>query len=129
MPATDPDPTTPILLVEDDPVLRDFVADVLVDEGYRVLAAPDGAEALAILAGGARPSLVLLDMHMPVMDGWGFAEAYRRLPAPRAPLVVMTAAHDTRERADAIGADGLLAKPFDLDDLLDAVARFAGVAA
>jgi CheY-like chemotaxis protein len=63
-------------------------------------------------------------MKMPVMDGWTFAAAYREQPAPRAPIVVMTAAHDSRARAAEICADSFLAKPFDLDHLLDIVRRF-----
>lgn len=123
-----PGPPT-VLVVEDDPVVRDFVADALRDEGYRVLAATNGAEALRLLDGGERPALIVLDMNMPVMDGWRFARVYRRTPGPHAPLLVVTAAHDTRRSAEEVGADGYLAKPFDLDQLLDAVAEHARTSA
>lgn len=69
------------------------------------------------------PALVLLDMRMPRLDGWGFARALRergRTP----PIVVMTAARDARRWADEIGARGYLAKPFELGELLEAVRRF-----
>jgi CheY-like chemotaxis protein len=63
-------------------------------------------------------------MKMPVMDGWAFAAAYRERPAPHAPMLVMTASQDTRSRAADIGADGYLAKPFDVDHLLELVRRY-----
>ncbi len=68
------------------------------------------------------PGLILLDMRMPVMDGWAFAQALRaRGAAP--PIVVMTAAQDARRWAQEIGATGYLAKPFELHDLIDVVQR------
>jgi CheY-like chemotaxis protein len=62
-------------------------------------------------------------MKMPVVDGWGFARAYRAQPGPHAPIVVFTAAVDARRRAAEIGAEGYLAKPFNLDDLRALVSR------
>lgn len=112
-----------VLVVEDDPVLLDCLAATLEDEGYRVLRARHGREALGLLAGGERPGLILLDMNMPVMDGWRFADEYRRLPGPHAPILVATAAHDPRDRLAEIGALDVLAKPFDLDVLVAAVER------
>jgi CheY-like chemotaxis protein len=111
-------------VVEDEAEIRDFVAMVLNSEGYRVTTAPNGAAALAEV--GREPyDLILLDMRMPVMDGWSFARAYREARGPHAPIVVLTAARDAAERADQIHAEGFLGKPFDLDDLLSMVAQHA----
>jgi two-component system chemotaxis response regulator CheY len=76
----------------------------------------------------APPDLVLLDMRMPMMDGWSFAAAYRQLPGPRAPVIVLTAARDAAEYASQIQADAFLAKPFTLSDLFQLVKTFAGEA-
>jgi CheY-like chemotaxis protein len=83
--------------------------------------AGNGADALALVNG---EELILLDMRMPVLDGWAFA---RRLRAAgkRSPIVVMTAAENARRWAAEIGAEGYLAKPFEIDTLIDAVERFA----
>jgi CheY-like chemotaxis protein len=110
-----------VLVVDDDPSIRDFVEAALEEEGYGVLTAPDGEAALALVE--SKPCAVLLDMRMPVLDGWGFAEAYRERPEPRAPIVVMTAAEDAEAWAEEIGAAGVLAKPFRLDELLAVVAH------
>jgi len=111
----------PILVVDDDPSIRAVVAQILDFEGYPVQTATDGAEALAAVA-QARPSLVLLDMRMPVLDGWGFARALAAR-GEQLPIVVMTAAQDARRWAEEIGAAGYLAKPFELPDLLAVVER------
>ena len=92
-----------------------FLRDALEDEGYAVEAARDGTEALA-LAAVSRPDAILLDLRMPVLDGWGFLQAYRALPAPHAPVIVLTAQRVTKTAAE-LGADGLLRKPFALRDL------------
>jgi CheY-like chemotaxis protein len=68
--------------------------------------------------------LILLDMRMPVMDGWTFASAYRAAMGPHVPIVVLSAARDAAERAAQIHAEGFLGKPFDLDDLLSMVAQY-----
>ncbi len=117
-----------ILVVDDDPLIRDCLASALEDEGYEAITAPHGAAALQWLeqcrqAGAAQVSAIILDMRMPVMDGWAFAEAYRRTPAPHAPIVVITAAHDT-DCAAQIEPATVVAKPFDLDELLAIVADY-----
>jgi CheY-like chemotaxis protein len=114
----------PVLVVDDDPSIRDFVEAALESEGYRVLSAPDGEIALGLVE--HQPCAVLLDMRMPVLDGWGFAAAYRERPGARAPIVVMTAAENAEAWAREIGATSVLAKPFRLDDLLAIVARHCG---
>ena len=120
--------TRRILVVDDDPVISGYIAETLGDEGYDAATAPNGAVALRTLQrdraeGRPAPDLILLDMRMPVMDGWAFARAYREMPGPHAPIVVITAAHDALDRMNEIGAFGVLPKPFDLDQLLDEVER------
>ena len=112
---------SPVLVVDDDESIREFVATIVDDEGYDVATARDGAEALAI-ARERTPALILLDMRMPRMNGPEFTAAYRALPGPHAPIVVMTAGREARQRAEEMGAEGYLAKPFELNDLLAAVA-------
>ena len=82
-----------VLVVDDDPDIRDFVQFGLEDEGYRVLTASHGQAALNLLRRSA-VNLILLDMRMPVMDGWTFASLYRQQAAPCAPIVLITAAQD-----------------------------------
>jgi CheY-like chemotaxis protein len=113
-----------VLVVEDQRDIREFVAFVLETEGYRVSTADNGAVALEQVA-REHVDVVLLDMRMPVMDGWAFAQAYRERPGPHAPIVVLTAAQDAASRAAQIQADDYLGKPFELDDLLKMVARYA----
>jgi CheY-like chemotaxis protein len=108
-------------VVDDDPSIVEIVSQILVSEGHQVVSAENGAVALAKFDGEA---LVLLDMRMPVLDGWGFAREFRT-SGKRAPIVVMTAAENARRWAEEIGADGYLAKPFELDALIAAVARYA----
>jgi CheY-like chemotaxis protein len=114
--------TSQILVVEDDEGLRFAMDWMLSDSGYAVVSAGNGVEALDVIA-SMLPRLILLDMRMPIMDGWEFARAYRSQPGPHAPIVVVTAAADARERALQINANGFLAKPFDVEDLIQVVQR------
>lgn len=116
-----------VLVVEDDPDLLALVETLLLDAGYRVATAPEGRAALASV-GAEMPALILLDMRMPGMNGWDFAREFRARHGDAAPIVVVTAAEDARARAEEIGADGWLAKPFDIDAILSAAARHAGPA-
>jgi CheY-like chemotaxis protein len=94
---------------------------VLAEEGYTVATATNGAEGLAALA-EALPAVVLLDMRMPVLNGWGFASALKERGVSL-PIVVMSAAQDARRWSQEIGAASVLAKPFELDELVQAVER------
>jgi CheY-like chemotaxis protein len=114
-------PLGPILVVDDDRSILMTVHEILDMEGYPVVAVSDGAEALR-RAEEVRPSLVLLDMRMPGMNGWEVAQHLRERGIA-VPILVMTAAQDARLWAEQIGAAGFLSKPFDLDDLLAAVER------
>ena len=111
-----------VLVVDDDPDILSLVALVLRGEGYVVETAADGAEALAAVA-RRLPNLILLDMKMAGMDGWQFAREFHARYDSGAPIVVLTAADDARKRAQEIGAQGWLGKPFTLDDLIAAVDR------
>jgi CheY-like chemotaxis protein len=114
-----------VLVVEDDPDLAALVQMILADAGYEVASAGDGLAALARVA-ERMPGVILLDMRMPIMNGWEFAREYQtRYGGGAAPIVVVTAAEDARARAEEIGADGWLEKPFDIDEVLRMVARFA----
>lgn len=110
-----------ILIVDDDPFIRATISEVLAEEGYTLATATNGAEGLDAVA-GAMPAAVLLDMRMPVLDGWGFARALKERGVSL-PIIVMTAAQDARRWSQEIGAVGVLAKPFDLDELLRVVER------
>jgi two-component system, chemotaxis family, chemotaxis protein CheY len=114
-------PERPILVVDDDPTILVTVCEALDLEGFPVVTATNGAEALEAVDRDD-PSLVLLDMRMPVLDGWGFMGAVRERGLNLS-VVVMTAAADARRWAREIGAQGVLPKPFELDELLSAVER------
>jgi CheY-like chemotaxis protein len=108
-----------ILLVEDDDFIRQEISEALEDEGYRVSTAAHGKEALAILADGTRPSVVLLDLMMPVMNGWEFLKAFKKDARYRGiPVVILSAFAD---RATIIGGDAIsvLRKPINLNALFN----------
>ncbi len=111
-----------VLVVDDDEMIRDYVDMALQGAGHEVVQAAHGAEALAVLD-GISPDMILLDMRMPMMDGWEFAERYRAKPGRKVPIVVMTAAADAAARAAQVQADAFLAKPFSLVALCDCVER------
>ena len=113
-----------ILVADDDPSILYLVADILRDEGYAIELARNGREALEVIERREAPALVILDMRMPVIDGWAFASALRSMQL-EVPILVMTAARNAREWAAEIEAVGYLAKPFDLDDFLREVNRLA----
>jgi two-component system, chemotaxis family, chemotaxis protein CheY len=112
----------PVLVVDDDPAIREAVRDVLEGAGIEVETASDGLDALAKLE-LRLPRLVLLDMRMPGMDGWQFATALRERSVIL-PVVVMTAAADAGRWADEIGAIGVVPKPFGMSELISAVERY-----
>ncbi len=114
-----------ILVVEDDPGIRESVVDCLAFEGYAVEQAGNGEEALALLHRSAAPCLIVLDLVMPVMNGTQFLVELRDDPGLRdIPVVLMTAATPSAGMPMP-RANGYLAKPFELDDLLDAIERHA----
>ena len=123
MPADAPDRKPRILVVDDDDFIRACVVDILRDEGYETCEAPHGAAALS-LVDDLPPDLILLDMRMPILDGWGFCREYRERPGPHAPIVVMTAAQDAAQRAAQVNSAAYVSKPFQLDELVACVERF-----
>ena len=115
-----------VLLIEDDPMIREVIEEILTAEGCEVRIAFDGKSALVLLESWP-PSLILLDLRMPDMDGASFAAAYRQQGGPHAPIVLVTAASQdtTAEAALRIGAVAVIRKPFDLSELLNVVERFS----
>jgi CheY-like chemotaxis protein len=102
-----------VLVVEDDRDLRDSLGDALRLEGYDVVCVEHGEAALRHLNAGARPFVILLDLMMPVMDGWTFRqEMLKDSRLAKIPVVVMTAA--TASRASAVTADSVLFKPLEM---------------
>ena len=114
-----------ILVVDDDPDVRESLTDILVDEGYRVTGARNGREALEVLRGHTRPSLILLDMMMPEMDGWSFRLEQQKIPELAGiPVVILSAHGNVRDAALALGAADYLRKPLRIDTLLEIAERY-----
>ena len=114
-----------ILIVEDNEMNRDMLSRRLSRQGFEIAAATDGAQAVA-LAASAAPDLILMDMSLPVMDGWAATRALKADAATRAIPVIALTAHamsGDRERAIAAGCDDFDTKPVDLARLMDKIAR------
>ena len=114
-----------VLVVDDDPAIRGLVGDALRSEGYAVDLAAHGREALDAMR-ARRPSTIVLDLMMPVMDGFSFMEAcHLEQLCDGVPIVVISAVHDALERINEVPVNACIAKPFDLDDLVRTVGHFA----
>jgi CheY-like chemotaxis protein len=114
-----------ILIVEDDSALREALELVLSDEGYELLTARDGLEAVNCLKMGNRPDVILLDLSMPVVNGWEFRMFQKRDPElERIPVVLITAGGYSREEVAWLEPSALVPKPIDLDILLAVIRRF-----
>jgi CheY-like chemotaxis protein len=114
-----------VLVVEDEQDVAELVADVLDLEGYEARIA-SGEEAVESVL-SFRPNVILLDLMMPGVDGFEVARRLRaRQETNRVPIVVMTAMHDAQSRAREVGAQGCIAKPFDIGELIHAVEKAAG---
>src|SRR5512140_2225257 len=114
-----------ILVVDDDPDILQTLALCLSTEGYRVTMASNGQEALQVL-GREQPSCILLDLMMPVMDGWQFVAEMESKGIRTTPLLILSADRAVQTHAAKLRADAYLAKPFDLDDLLGKVHQLTG---
>ena len=116
-----------ILIVEDDASVREALAIFLEGEGYAVVEAGDGAEALARLRTNEPVGLILLDLMMPVMNGWEFRDAQTRDPRLASiPVVVITADNSAVQKAAHAGVAGFLLKPLEFPELLTYVDRYCG---
>jgi CheY-like chemotaxis protein len=113
----------PVLIVEDDIELRDMMAELLTLEGFVATAVANGREALEYLGRGNRPDIILLDLMMPVMDGWEFRRKQQSDPALATVPVVVLSALDHR-RAAEVDAVAFLKKPLDFDRLLELVRQY-----
>ena len=113
-----------ILIVEDDEAIVFALTAFLEDEGYNVLSAENGFVALELIRKHGAPHLILLDMQMPIMNGWQFALEFMDKFDHMSPIVVMTAAVEAEKRAKSISAIGWIGKPFKLDDLLPLIRKF-----
>lgn len=116
-----------VLVVDDDRDLRETVVELLEERGYQVSEAGDGAQALHVLeAGATKPSLILLDLTMPGMDGLAFRTEQLKNPELSAiPVLVFTADANAREKTEGMGAE-LVKKPLDQKHLLAAIERALG---
>jgi CheY-like chemotaxis protein len=113
----------PVLIVEDDADLREMMAQLLALEGYQTAAVANGREALEYLQQEDAPNLILLDLMMPVMDGWEFRRHQQANPALAAVPVVVLSALD-QSRTAGVNAEAILKKPLDFDRLLELVRLF-----
>ena len=112
-----------VFIIEDDLDTREMIGRFLELEGFAVESAANGRDALERLGAGTRACVILLDLMMPVMDGWDFRQRQKSDPHMAAiPVIVFSAAG--RDRIEQIEADDYLSKPVDLDELLERVSRF-----
>jgi CheY-like chemotaxis protein len=110
-----------VLVVDDDDGLRDMLVDALELEGMQVRAAANGAQALAVLEHW-HPQVILLDLNMPVMDGWAFREAQRARPTiAQIPVIVYSASFHGRVKMEGFDEAAFLSKPCSLDQLFDII--------
>ena len=109
-------------MVDDDQDIRELLVSVLKDDGYEAESAKNGREALEILERW-NADIVVLDLMMPVMDGWTFAD--RMHEKWDIPIVVISAATDLKRHAGRVGAADVVTKPFEIDTLLPVIARHA----
>ena len=116
-----------ILIAEDEYSIATLLRDILEDEGYTVILAQNGKEALDLL-GTTRPALVLTDVMMPILDGFALCRAIQANPAYQAiPVIVMSAIVGSLS-SDGCRAIGFLKKPFDLQHVIDTITNVIGLA-
>jgi CheY-like chemotaxis protein len=113
-----------VLIVDDDDELADVLRQALRESGYAVATVRHGAAALELI-GQIKPDLILLDLMMPIMDGWSFVTQFRR-SGKTGRLVLVTAHPNVREICQSLGADGYVGKPFALADLLSTLQQQLG---
>jgi CheY-like chemotaxis protein len=110
-----------VLIVEDEPSIREVIRDVVEDRGYRVASAANGAEALRMLD-SERPSVMVIDLLMPVMHGWDFMESYAaKTGGEQIPIVVVSVNPALPRSFGRLGVRHVVSKPFAVDELVDAI--------
>ncbi len=117
--------TKTILTVDDSRMMREMLLMVLQGAGFNVIQAEDGVDGLDVLA-GAEPDVIITDINMPRLDGFGFIEGVRREERCRAiPILVLSTEGDPekKSRAREAGATGWIVKPFNAEKLIDAIRR------
>ena len=114
-----------VLVVDDDDELADVLRQALRESGYAVATVRHGAAALELI-GQIKPELILLDLTMPIMDGWSFVTQYRRRGGAAGRIVLVTGHPNVREISLSLGADGYVAKPFALTELLTTIQQQLG---
>jgi DNA-binding response OmpR family regulator len=117
--------TEHILVVDDDPDFAEAVKMTLEVNGFAVEVAFNGRVALESIE-RKMPAIIILDMLMPVMDGWEFAREFRRIYGRAAPIIVLSAAESAQARASEIEAEDVLSKPFRVQRLLECIRRLLG---
>ena len=113
----------PVLVVDDDEATRSAERAVLTEDGFRVIEARDGAEAMRQIQADP-PALIVLDIQMPGVDGPSFARELR-MSLKHVPLVILTGVEDPKAEADRCNAEAFLSKPFNAPELVKVVRRFA----
>jgi CheY-like chemotaxis protein len=107
-----------ILIIEDEKEILYTLKEFLEFEDYQVIIAVNGLESMELLKTSVMPNLILLDMKMPIMNGWEFAAAFLAKYNQMSPIIAVTAAADAEQRAKSINAIDWIEKPFDLDLLV-----------
>lgn len=113
-----------ILIIEDDKDITFALTEFLESEGYKIFAVENGQLALDLLKKVALPNLILLDMMMPVMNGWQFALEFVSKFDHLCSFIVMTAAADAKTRAEEVRAADWIEKPFELDRVLELIKKY-----
>ena len=114
-----------VLVVEDESYLCELLSDVIESEGHTARKASNGLEALELMK-ERKPQLVLLDLMMPIMDGWEFMDAVKANPQwDGVPIVIITAIYDVKRTQEETGARAVITKPFDIDQISEIVRLYA----
>lgn len=111
-----------VLVIDDDDDVCEILREALTEDGFAVATVPHGAAALELIR-HHQPAVIVLDLRMPIMDGWSFAEQYRRVSQPPASLIVLSATRDIEENAKRLGAATFIRKPFELEEVRAAIER------
>lgn len=117
-----PGSRTRVLVIDDDDAVCELLRQSLSDRGFAVATVQHGAAALELVK-HHQPAVILVDLRMPIMDGWAFVEQYRRMADPPASIVLLSAVKDLEATAKRLGAEGFVRKPFQIEELTAAVQR------